>query len=84
MRRSLALGQLYSSGPKAMQAVKRMIPLSAHSLIGPDIVRKTAEGIAEIRATPEAQEGLTAFLEKRKPKWTGAPGTKSGKKSARR
>jgi methylglutaconyl-CoA hydratase len=65
-----------------------MIPLSAHSLIGPDIVRKTAEGIAEIRATPEAQEGLGAFLEKRKPKWTEAPakkgGTKSGKKAARR
>lgn len=78
------LGQLYSSGPKAMQAVKQMIPLSAHSLIGPDIVRKTAEGIAEIRATPEAQEGLTAFLEKRKPKWTEAPGTKGSTKSKKK
>jgi len=70
------LGQLYSSGPKAMQAVKQMIALSAHSLIGPDIVRKTAEGIAEIRATPEAQEGLSAFLEKRKPSWTEPPKAK--------
>lgn len=67
------LGQLYSSGPKAMAAVKRMIPASAHALIGEDIVRRTADGIAEIRATPEAQEGLTAFLEKRKPAWTEAP-----------
>lgn len=74
------LGQLYSSGPKAMHAVKQMIPTSAHSLIGPDIVSKTAAGIAEIRATPEAQEGLSAFLEKRKPSWTEAP--KPGKKSA--
>lgn len=70
------LGQLYSSGPKAMHAVKQMIPRSAHSLIGPDIVRQTAEGIAEIRATPEAQEGLTAFLEKRKPSWTEPPKAK--------
>ncbi len=73
------LGQLYTSGPKAMHAVKQMIPASAHSLIGADIVSKTAAGIAEIRATPEAQEGLSAFLEKRRPSWTEAP--KSGKKS---
>lgn len=72
------LGQLYTSGPKAMHAVKQMIPASAHSLIGPDIVARTAAGIAEIRATPEAQEGLSAFLEKRKPSWTEAP--KPGKK----
>lgn len=76
------LGQLYTSGPKAMQAVKQMIPVSAHSLIGADIVSKTATGIAEIRATPEAQEGLSAFLEKRKPSWTEAP--KPAKKPAAR
>lgn len=76
------LGQLYTSGPKAMHAVKQMIPASAHSLIGADIVSKTAAGIAEIRATPEAQEGLTAFLEKRKPSWTEAP--KPAKKPAAR
>lgn len=76
------LGQLYTSGPKAMQAVKQMIPVSAHSLIGADIVSKTAAGIAEIRATPEAQEGLSAFLEKRKPSWTEAP--KPAKKPAAR
>lgn len=70
------LGQLYSSGPKAMHAVKQMIPRSAHSLIGPDIVQQTAEGIAEIRSTAEAQEGLTAFLEKRKPSWTEPPKAK--------
>jgi hypothetical protein len=29
----------------------------------------TAQRIAEIRATPEAQEGLSAFLEKRKASW---------------
>jgi methylglutaconyl-CoA hydratase len=70
------LGQLYTSGPRAMHAVKQMIPRSAHSLIGPEIVRQTAEGIAELRTTPEAQEGLTAFLEKRKPSWTEPPKAK--------
>lgn len=70
------LGQLYSSGPKAMAAVKRMIPASAHALIGDDIVKRTADGIAEIRATPEALEGLGAFLEKRRPAWTEPPKAK--------
>ncbi len=67
------LDQLYSSGPNAVRAIKQLIPKSAHSLIGPGIVNATAKRIAEIRATPEAQEGLSAFLEKRKPSWT-APG----------
>lgn len=79
------LGQLYSSGPKAVHAIKQLIPKSAHSAIGPDIVNETARVIAGIRATPEAQEGLTAFLEKRKPKWTEAPKAKApAKKSARK
>lgn len=67
------LGQLYSSGPKAVQAIKQLIPQSAHSPIGAGIVNETAKIIADIRATAEAQEGLTAFLEKRKPSWTEAP-----------
>jgi methylglutaconyl-CoA hydratase len=71
------LGQLYSSGPKAVHAIKQLIPHSAHSPIGAGIVNETAKVIADIRATPEAQEGLTAFLEKRKPSWTEAPKAKN-------
>lgn len=70
------LGQLYTSGPKAVHAIKRLIPQSAHSPIGAGIVNETAKIIADIRATPEAQEGLTAFLEKRKPSWTEPPKAK--------
>jgi methylglutaconyl-CoA hydratase len=43
--------------------------LSAHAPIGVDIIDETARRIAAVRATPEAQEGLSAFLEKRKPSW---------------
>lgn len=70
------LGQLYSSGPKAVNAIKQLIPTSAHSPIAPGIVNETARIIAELRATPEAQEGLTAFLDKRRPSWTEAPKAK--------
>jgi methylglutaconyl-CoA hydratase len=31
--------------------------------------KKTSDEIADIRTTKEAQEGLTAFFEKRKPRW---------------
>lgn len=74
------LGQLYSSGPQAMQAIKQLIPKSAHSPIGPGIITATARRIAAIRATPEAQEGLTAFLEKRKPAWAESAKPRAAKK----
>jgi methylglutaconyl-CoA hydratase len=67
------LGQLYTSGPNALAAVKQLIPLSAHAEIGPGIIEETSRRIARLRATPEAQEGLSAFLEKRKAHWMDPP-----------
>ena len=63
------LTQLYSSGPLAMAAAKQLIGLSAHANIDQHIGDETARRIADIRATPEGQEGLSAFLEKRQPRW---------------
>jgi methylglutaconyl-CoA hydratase len=34
------------------------------------VKRYTAEMIADLRVGPEGQEGMAAFLEKRKPKWS--------------
>ncbi len=72
------LAQLYSSGPQAMAAAKKLIPLAAHAAIDKKIVDETARRIAAIRATAEGQEGLTAFLEKRKPDWM-EPGKSTAK-----
>ena len=63
------LSQLYSSGPRAMAAAKKLIDLNAHDAIDERLLDETARRIADIRATPEGQEGLSAFLEKRKPNW---------------
>ena len=63
------LAQLYSSGPRAMAAAKRLIDLNACGVIDQRLTDETARRIADIRATPEGQEGLSAFLEKRKPNW---------------
>ena len=67
------LGQLYTSGPEAIVAVKKLIPLSEHASISPKIVEETSRRLAEIRVTQEAQEGLSAFLEKRKTAWSTPP-----------
>ena len=63
------LAQLYSSGPQAMAAAKKLIALSAHTGVDKKILDETSRRIADIRATAEGQEGLSAFLEKRKPDW---------------
>jgi len=60
---------LLKAGPKALMAAKRLIAeQSGHD---PHAVKKrTAELIAKLRVSPEGQEGLTAFLEKRPPSWS--------------
>ena len=77
------LAHLYSSGPNALVAIKQLIPVSTRATIDHAIVDETARRIAEVRATPEAQEGLSAFLEKRKPAWI-APASQKKQKGVNR
>jgi methylglutaconyl-CoA hydratase len=56
------LGELISAGPKAVRAAKRLV---VERPDGPE----TARWIAERRTSDEGQEGLHAFLEKRRPNW---------------
>lgn len=59
-------------GPNAMSAAKKLILdltwNERRSKIG-DALEYVAEMLAKLRVTPEGQEGLKAFLEKRKPNW---------------
>ncbi len=77
------LAQLYSSGPNAVVAIKKMIPEVASARVGEALVEMTAQRIAEIRTTAEAQEGLSAFLEKRKASWV-TPASEKAKSKANR
>lgn len=61
--------QLISSGPVAIQKCKellRKVPEMSLEKVG----KYTAEVIAKMRISDEGQEGMSAFFEKRKPKWT--------------
>lgn len=60
---------LRAGGPAAQAAAKRLVAEVSGRSIDADLTRRTARRIAEIRATPEAREGVVAFLEKRRPAW---------------
>lgn len=77
------LANLYSSGPKALVAVKKLIPEVAASRIDGSLMDRVSALIADIRTTPEAQEGLSAFLEKRKTAWSTPASEHDKKKSDR-
>ncbi len=59
---------LKASGPAALAEVKLLLR-GLESKDKDDIIRETSDIIARLRASPEGQEGIGAFLEKRKPKW---------------
>ena len=62
------VAELLKAGPQAIAAAKALIRTVAHE--SPRRVEEQAiERIAEIRTTPEGQEGMRAFLEKREPSW---------------
>jgi len=60
------LAELRTAGPRAARAAKRLV------LDRPD-GPETARRIAERRTSPEGQEGLRAFLERRAPAWAADP-----------
>ena len=65
------IDSLLTSGPEAVAAAKKLID----TVSGMDIdaaFPATAEAIADRRASEEGKEGLTAFLEKRRPRWSGS------------
>jgi methylglutaconyl-CoA hydratase len=65
---------LLTGGPNAQAAATDLIRAVANQPVTDAVVDDTARRIATLRATPEAREGLSAFLEKRLPAWmTTAP-----------
>jgi len=65
------VAELLKGGPAAIAAAKRLVGDLAGRPVDPDLIDDTAQRIAALRATPEAREGVGAFLEKRAPGWSG-------------
>jgi len=63
------ISSLLSSGPEALAKAKELLT-RVPGMSFDEAKRFTAEMIAGLRVSPEAQEGMAAFFEKRKPKWS--------------
>ena len=63
------LHEILASGPMAVAAAKALIRQVADANPA-EVIGVTTNSIAAQRVSPEGQEGMRAFLEKRKPKWS--------------
>jgi enoyl-CoA hydratase/carnithine racemase len=71
MPRAQQLAQsIMENSPSSVRLTKKLI----NGFIREQLDRQIAEAVednARIRTTADFQEGISSFLEKRKPKWTG-------------
>lgn len=58
-----------SHGPAAVKTTKQLFDHVDAELLSPALIEETSRLIAEVRVSDEAKEGMSAFFEKRKPKW---------------
>jgi methylglutaconyl-CoA hydratase len=61
---------LIAASPSSLTRAKRLLTSAAAANVDADLERAVLEN-ARIRCTPDFQEGLASFLEKRKPVWRG-------------
>ena len=63
------IANLLLNSPQAMRASKDLLREVGSGVLSPALRRYTESAIARIRVSAEGQEGLRAFLDKRKPSW---------------
>jgi methylglutaconyl-CoA hydratase len=60
---------LLEGSPEAQRAAKTLVFDVTGRPVDDDLIEATANRIADLRASDEGREGISAFLEKRKPSW---------------
>ncbi|WP_255989863.1 enoyl-CoA hydratase-related protein [Chitinolyticbacter albus] len=68
-QRDAWLNVLARNGPQAMAAAKRLLAAIEHRPIDDTLMSDIAHRIARLRTRPEAQEGIAAHLQGRRPGW---------------
>ncbi|MGM0824697.1 MAG: enoyl-CoA hydratase/isomerase family protein [Pseudomonadota bacterium] len=63
------LATLLAGSPQAQRATKALMATVAQTTDADATREHTCQVIARLRVSPEGQEGLTSFLEKRRPTW---------------
>jgi methylglutaconyl-CoA hydratase len=67
--REAIAAEILSCGPEAVGESKRLVDHVAGRHIDHALMTDTAHWIARVRVGPEGQEGVKAFLERRRPSW---------------
>jgi methylglutaconyl-CoA hydratase len=62
-------GEILACAPIAVAESKRLVAHVAGRAIDHSLMADTAHWIARVRVSPEGQEGVRAFLDRRKPAW---------------
>jgi methylglutaconyl-CoA hydratase len=73
------IDNLLLNSPAAMRVSKDLLREVGNGALTPALRRYTENAIARIRVSPEGQEGLRAFLQKRAPNWKAATTTKESR-----
>jgi methylglutaconyl-CoA hydratase len=68
-----AIASVLQGAPEAVTACKQLAQ-TVDQMQPKEAFESTARLIAKLRATPEGQEGMAAFLERRRPSWAVEPG----------
>jgi methylglutaconyl-CoA hydratase len=66
------VGQLLLGGPSALAATKELLHRVPETPTAEEAFRWTARMSARLFAADEGREGMTAFAEKRRPRWVSA------------
>ena len=61
--------RVLKAGPEAVRETKKLLNFVEEGSSWNDVKQETTKVIAERRVSPEGQEGISAFFEKRAPKW---------------
>ena len=67
--RDRMIAAILASSPAAIAASKELIEFVAERAIDDAVLRETAVRAGAARTTPEAEEGMAAFLQQRRPNW---------------
>jgi methylglutaconyl-CoA hydratase len=63
---------LLKNGPRSVAIAKQIVNDISHRNIDEELIDETSNLIASVRVSPEGQEGLSAFLQKRSANWKKA------------
>ena len=66
------VGHLLKGGPQAHRTIKELVP-QVHGRTPEEVEDVTTRATAAARTGKEGQEGLRAFLERRRASWAGKP-----------